>query len=269
VCTPFVPDRTGRAYSRFVHTAKGWKRVVVEAKGNRPHVRGNESAVHATLGRRTPNRRAVLSYLAVNSETSDAFSAFVRRCVVVPTFSSSVHEALVKVIIRQLISAVQAKNLYSSFVQTYGYEREGVFGFPTPGSVAELPAAQLRGLRFGFKSERIIAAVQVLLDEGDDAVWSVSGVGPWSREVLQVEVHRDYAYYPFWDLSGQRIAEVCGIDVAAVAATDKQLAGDLYVYGAAYLESLRTARLTPDSPPPRTKDSRRRSHDAVRCLTSS
>lgn len=249
MCTPFVPDRTGRAYSRFVHTAKGWKRVVVEAKGNRPHVRGNESAVHATLGRRTPNRRAVLNYLAGNSEASDAFSAFVRRCVVVPTFSSSVHEALVKVIIRQLISAVQAKNLYSSFVQAYGYEREGVFGFPAPGSVAELPAVQLRGLRFGFKSERIIAAVQVLLDEGDDAVWSISGVGPWSREVLQVEVHRDYAYYPFWDLSGQRIAEVCGIDVAAVAATDKQLAGDLYVYGAAYLESLRAPgqRSTPSS----------------------
>jgi len=54
-----------------------------------------------------------------------------------------------------------------------------------------------------------------------------------------VENEKTYAAYPFEDKSGLAVHQACGVDLLAVARENRELAGDLYVYGVSYLEACR------------------------------
>jgi 3-methyladenine DNA glycosylase/8-oxoguanine DNA glycosylase len=147
-------------------------------------------------------------------------------------------EAFVKTVIRQIVAAKTAKRVFSDFIERYGYHRAGAYDFPSPAGLRSLRASDLRLLGLGFRADRIVNGFGCAI-AGETEWWrQVPGIGPWSQQVLTVETKKDYSFYPFGDRSGLRIKAVCGIALEDISRTDSELAGDLYVYGSAFLGAM-------------------------------
>jgi hypothetical protein len=191
-----------------------------------------------------PDREHLTKWLRQQTGINEDFRDYVREMLVVPTFSMCAAEALTKVFMRQIVTARQARRMFSDFVEGFGYRKGDVVGFPPPERVQRLGSTDFRDIGLGFRAERLVKSLGRLkgfqvsnltdLLEAD-----VPGIGPWSRAILAVESARDYSHYPFEDKSGTAIRSLTGANVAAVAHDDLQLAADVYVYGASYVESRR------------------------------
>lgn len=237
-CTPFVLK--DGVYQRYLHVDGKWHLLRLDSRRSHPRFATQDLEWH----QRMPNREMVAAWLRRQVGISRDFRHYVDTTVVVPTFSMCAAEALTRVFMRQIVTARQARRMFSDFVQGYGYLRDGVIGFPAPERFRRLSPDDFRGVGLGFRSERLVQAAASLrsfempslgglLDEG------IPGIGPWSRAVLAVEAARDYSRYPFEDKSGAAINALTGADVLALATVDRRLAADLYVYGASYVESSR------------------------------
>jgi len=88
-----------------------------------------------------------------------------------------------------------AMKLTERFVQTFGFEKEGVWFYPEPEVVAELTVEQLRELQFsGRKAEYVIGIAKEIVagnlhfadlkEQSDEDIFKqlikLRGVGPWT-----------------------------------------------------------------------------------------
>ena len=240
ICTPFIYQKDDRIYTRLLDEQKtGW--VSIAKNGKNILVSGVEK--ENLIGKRLISRERILDHLSLNSETNKNFLTYVRENTVIPTFSLSLHEALVKVLVKQLISAKQAKKIFSTFIKNFGYSTSKGYAFPSIRALKELSLEDLKPIRLGYKAARILEMIRQI--SRDDMKMpqnflsrKIKGLGPWSQSILKMEFEKDYAFYPFDDLSGKKIFEECGVDINHIAEYDREFAGDIYVYAASFLENM-------------------------------
>jgi DNA-3-methyladenine glycosylase II len=109
----------------------------------------------------------------------------------------SLYGSLMKSIIHQQLNLSFAHTLTSRFVQTYGKEKEGVWFYPAPETIARLEPEALRELQFSMRKaeyviglSRAIASGELKLDEmaklSDEEVTAhltaYRGIGPWTAQ---------------------------------------------------------------------------------------
>jgi len=102
---------------------------------------------------------------------------------------------LMKTIIHQQLNMAFAQTLTLRFVQAYGEQSKGVWFFPTPERVAEIPYEELQAMQFSRrKAEYVIDTARKIVsgeldlaglaDLSDEEVLKtltkVRGVGPWT-----------------------------------------------------------------------------------------
>lgn len=102
---------------------------------------------------------------------------------------------LMKTIIHQQLNMAFAQTLTRRFVQAYGEQNKGVWFFPTPERVAEIPYEELQAMQFSRrKAEYVIDTARKIVsgeldlaglaDLSDEEVLKtltkVRGVGPWT-----------------------------------------------------------------------------------------
>lgn len=107
------------------------------------------------------------------------------------------YDCLMKVIIHQQLNMKFAYTLSTRFVQNFGEEVNGVWFYPTPDKVAQIPYEALRELQFSQrKAEYVIDTsrlivdgeidLQALAEQSDGEVMKrlskIRGVGPWTVE---------------------------------------------------------------------------------------
>jgi DNA-3-methyladenine glycosylase II len=105
------------------------------------------------------------------------------------------YSCLLKCIIHQQLNLSFAHTLTERFVKTFGFEKDGVWFYPLPGTVAELQVEDLRELQFsGRKAEYVIGIAkeiasgnlnfEELKNKSDQEVFDqlikLRGVGPWT-----------------------------------------------------------------------------------------
>ena len=119
---------------------------------------------------------------------------FKRFAPLVHISSASIEEALFKSIIRQVITAKQAKKIIHRFVTEFGkcYEYEGItcYCFPSASDVVEISQERLISCGLGFKAQRLKSIAEGILDYGLYISSSVSanlstlkemkGIGEWT-----------------------------------------------------------------------------------------
>ncbi|MDN7241447.1 DNA-3-methyladenine glycosylase [Planococcus sp. N028] len=109
----------------------------------------------------------------------------------------SLYGSLMKSIIHQQLNLSFAHTLTSRFVQKYGEEREGVWFYPEPNTIARIDVNELRELQFSTrKAEYVIGLSQAIAEgtldiEGMKAkkdeeiaaeLITYRGVGPWTAQ---------------------------------------------------------------------------------------
>lgn len=107
----------------------------------------------------------------------------------------SPYNCLLKCIIHQQLNMTFAMRLTERFVQTFGFEKEGVWFYPQPDVVAKLTVEQLRELQFsGRKAEYVIGIAKEIVtgnlnfvelkEQSDEDIFKqlikLRGVGPWT-----------------------------------------------------------------------------------------
>ncbi|MBZ5200415.1 DNA-3-methyladenine glycosylase 2 family protein [Planomicrobium chinense] len=109
----------------------------------------------------------------------------------------SLYGSLMKSIIHQQLNLSFAHTLTSRFVQTYGEQKEGVWFYPAPETIAQLDPVNLRELQFSTRKaeyviglSRAIASGELVLEDlaklEDDEVTArlvhYRGIGPWTAQ---------------------------------------------------------------------------------------
>ncbi len=107
----------------------------------------------------------------------------------------SPYNCLLKCIIHQQLNMAFAMKLTERFVQTFGFEKDGVWFYPQPEVVAQLTVEQLRELQFsGRKAEYVIGIAKEIVagnlnftelkEQSDEDIYKqlikLRGVGPWT-----------------------------------------------------------------------------------------
>lgn len=235
MCTPFI-FTPHNSFSRYYYDNENnlkKLKIRLDVSSSRINIKGcNE---HEILGLRKPIRENIIDYINRCDAIDQNFKKFILKTNVIPTYPLSKEEALIKTIIRQIISSQQAKKLFSDFIKKFGVNKNGIFGFPTKQKLIKISVEELKKIGLGLKAERINKGIHLLNNKNFN---EINGIGPWSIEVLDAEINKDYMYYPFWDKSGEKILKICGIDLVRIKRRDIELAGDLYIYGASFLETL-------------------------------
>jgi DNA-3-methyladenine glycosylase II len=130
---------------------------------------------------------------------------------------------LLKAILRQVISATQAKKLLHRFVLEFGpaVEREGTrpSGFPSLEEIAALSPERLVACGLGYKARVLPRVAQDLLDAHlEEQIWELpaavaierlerlKGVEPWTAHVTICDLRGDWSVYPYEDLAVRRWA---------------------------------------------------------------
>jgi len=187
---------------------------------------------------RIPNRSRVCDCIAGALPEASHFKDFVESHKVVPTFSAFPAEAVIRAMIRQIIRADQAKFLLAKFINSFGPKEEPLRGFPSLQMLSRLTIDDYANIGLGLKAKRVYYGVQKLNRSFKAGFMDISGIGPWSRAIIKVDLERDFSNYPFTDKSGKKIKSELQIDIEKLAKQDACLAGDLYVYAMSYFEKL-------------------------------
>lgn len=126
-------------------------------------------------------------------------------------------ESLVYNILRQVIRASQAKQLYRQFCASQG-EKVSVPGggtypaVPEPGAVADMSAKQFSELGLSFFRRPLVAAAEAYelfapewyrLPPGQlvTALRTIHRVGEWTAHAVVADHSGDFAFYPYQDLA--------------------------------------------------------------------
>ncbi|SFK21835.1 DNA-3-methyladenine glycosylase II [Halobacillus dabanensis] len=107
------------------------------------------------------------------------------------------YDCLMKVIIHQQLNMKFAYTLSTRFVETFGMKKKGVWFYPSPETVAEIPYEKLRELQFSQRkaeyvidTSRLIAEgeldLEALAMEADSEIMKqlvkIRGIGSWTAE---------------------------------------------------------------------------------------
>ncbi|MGG3573568.1 DNA-3-methyladenine glycosylase [Bacillus gobiensis] len=107
----------------------------------------------------------------------------------------NLYHCLVKCMIHQQLNLSFAHKLTARFVQTFGEQKEGVWFYPLPETIAGLDYSQLRELQFSMRkaeyvidTSRMIASGELQLEElpslSDEEIMEklvkIRGIGPWT-----------------------------------------------------------------------------------------
>lgn len=188
---------------------------------------------------------------AVEHIPSHLAEHFIALSPLVQISSPSLAEALIKAIIRQVISAEQARKVLHRFVTTFGasFEVEGVrsYDFPPLEKIVQLPISELIACGLGFKAKVVQHVSRVLLEEELEQriltlpvaeaitlLQSIKGVGEWTSHITALDFMQDLSMYPYNDLAVRKWArvfwpEVTWPDQPAAFATTWEQANSEYV----------------------------------------
>ncbi|MFD1020752.1 DNA-3-methyladenine glycosylase family protein [Thalassobacillus hwangdonensis] len=107
------------------------------------------------------------------------------------------YDCLMKTIIHQQLNMKFAITLTTRFVQSFGEEKDGIWFYPTPERVAELPYEALREMQFSQRKAEYVIDTSRMIAEGElnleelaeqpnDTIMNrmvkLRGVGPWTVE---------------------------------------------------------------------------------------
>lgn len=143
---------------------------------------------------------------------------FIRIAPLVHIASASLGEAVIKAILRQVITASHARKLLNRFIVQFGQRQThngtAFYGFPSLYVIANLSVNELTSYGFGFKAKVIPNVARTILEahleERVDQVPSdaaltllldLKGVGNWSARVALCDLMGDWFLYPFEDLA--------------------------------------------------------------------
>jgi len=132
--------------------------------------------------------------------------------------SLSLGEALMKAIIRQVITAGHAKKLTDAFIRHYGekqvYDGKTYYDFPSLEAIAKISLEDLQTEGLGFKAKVVHWAALCLLENDLEAkiaqvspqealalLTSIKGIGRWTAHVALCDWLANWSYYPFEDLA--------------------------------------------------------------------
>lgn len=137
-------------------------------------------------------------------------------------------DSLVKCIIHQQINMKFAYTLTERFVKTFGYEKDGIWFFPSPETTAKLTVDQLRPLQMsGRKAEYVIGIAKEMVENGldleglksepDEAIFEklmkIRGVGRWTVENFLLFALGRPNLFPLADIGIQNgIKKLYGLD---------------------------------------------------------
>lgn len=132
--------------------------------------------------------------------------------------SFSLGEALIKAIIRQVITVGHAKKLTDTFIKRYGerqvYDSRTYYDFPPLEAIAKISLEELQAEGLGFKA-RVVQRAALSILENDlevkvanmtpeevlDKLTSIKGIGRWTAHVTLCDLFADWSHYPFEDLA--------------------------------------------------------------------
>lgn len=132
--------------------------------------------------------------------------------------SLSLGEALIKAIIRQVITANHAKKLTDSFIRCYGerqvYHGKNYYNFPSLEAIARISLEDLQTKGLGFKARVVQRTALCFLENDLEAriaqmspqealitLTSIKGIGRWTAHVALCDWLANWSYYPFEDLA--------------------------------------------------------------------
>ncbi|MEV4642808.1 hypothetical protein AB0J80_36250 [Actinoplanes sp. NPDC049548] len=125
-------------------------------------------------------------------------------------------DALGTAIIRQVIRAAQARQMYQRFCRAHGERVDGRHGagwlFPAPEVVLGLPGAAFAELGMAFKLPALMAAAEAVIRQGREweqlapavlvkALQDVHRIGPWTAGAAVADFTGDFSVYPYSDLA--------------------------------------------------------------------
>lgn len=235
-CTPYVQCADTKTFLRLANMGKGVGAVRLDMCDETAAAVSPLNNSHPVAKYRLPNRQSVIQYLRKQDEVCKPLLCYANEFQIIPAFSLSKEEAIIKAVVRQVIRASQAKKLISNFIKELGESDGPLFGFPALSMLARVSTHEYQKLGLGMKAERISSIVTKLLINSKLIYRDLHGIGPWTEAVLQVDLSHDYRHYPFEDKSGSKISDLFGIHLDSVSRKHKLLAADLYVYAASYME---------------------------------
>lgn len=109
----------------------------------------------------------------------------------------SLYGSLMKSIIHQQLNLSFAHTLTSRFVHAYGEEKEGVWFYPNPETIAQLSVEEFRNMQFSTRKAEYVIGVSKAIAEGkldleemrgrsDDEIVAelitYRGIGPWTAQ---------------------------------------------------------------------------------------
>jgi DNA-3-methyladenine glycosylase II len=109
------------------------------------------------------------------------------------------YNCLVKSIIHQQLNLTFAHKLTERFVKTFGFEKEGVWFYPSPERTAKIAISELRDLQFSTRKAEYVIGVAEKIVQGEvdfdrirqlsdeeimDMLTKIRGVGPWTAQNL-------------------------------------------------------------------------------------
>ena len=97
----------------------------------------------------------------------------------------NLYGCLVKNIIHQQLNMAFAQKLTMDFVHTYGFEREGVWFYPTPERAAALTVDELRALKFSTRKAEYVIGLSEKVASGE---LDLEGMRSWSDEAIVAEL---------------------------------------------------------------------------------
>ncbi|WP_267242729.1 hypothetical protein [Streptomyces sp. PR69] len=140
----------------------------------------------------------------------------VRLGTVARLTNPSLWDAIVTAILRQVVSAKQARRRHQSFYAAYGRNfttATGEFALvPTPETVLALPDDGFAAVGTKFNRTALLAAAEAYLDRGEQWVTldpeslikelvEVPRIGPWTAAAAAADFTGDFSIYPHGDLA--------------------------------------------------------------------
>lgn len=238
ICTPFVFNNNSFKALHYLDNRLDTVRIKADYYNNDVQILSSDNRVvqHYSL----PDRSNAIRFIKKH-RACDELCLFMRFNTVIPTFSFTISEAIIRAIIRQIIRASHAKYLISNFIKCYGFNHLSFYGFPSVEKLTILSISEYRHLGLGMKSKYIYDLIKVIsnspFENVTNILGNISGIGPWSRAIITMDLSKTYSLYPFDDKSGQVIDKVFKLDLQSISRYDLKLAADLYLYAASYLEN--------------------------------
>lgn len=159
-----------------------------------------------------------LTDAALTHVPANLASRFLASAPLTHIASASLGEAVIKAVIRQVITASHARKLIQTLVIHAGsrIERDGntTYGFPSLEVIAHLAPDDLRSWGFGYKAKLLPRIARDLLEQRAEEqmrlfspkeaivfLQQVKGIGRWTAHVAVCDVTGDWSVYPFEDLA--------------------------------------------------------------------